>query len=612
MANLVKMNALRIDLESKKFNEQIIEDDLAKNFIGGAGIASLILFREVEASTQPFSSANLLIFSTGPFQSMKMPGSAKFSVCTKSPLTNGFTDSAAGGGFGVALKRTGFDFLVIKGKSESPVYLFIKDKKAFILPADELWGKDTIETYKILSKKHPGASVAAIGPAGEQMVAMACIYVDGYSAVGRGGTGGVMGSKNLKAIVALGSLEPPVFNRANVEFLEKKYRTSIAINAVGLREYGTVGGLVPGEESGNLPLKNWSQVGWKQGAEQIGYPGYSHLNNKLHPCKYCSLACHRSAHVTFPDGYSYDGPSPEYETLAMLGANCLINDLEILVKANDLCNRNGLDTMSVGGCAGFALEALEKGHTNGSIPEYPFSWGNGEGLLAFIEEISNHSGFGGIFSDGIRQAASKFKPEAVAYANHVKGQDIPAHDPRVYYNLALSYATGNRGACHMRAYSQIATMGALLPEAGIDKAPAPDTLEGSAFVVKTYQDFTSFYNACVQCQFMIWGGLSLTDMAECLNAVTGWEMTTKDIMKCGERIFTVQRLLNNKWGISSRDDTLPERFFEPSKSGPRAGKAPKKALFKKELAQLYKLRGWDENGIVTESTIKQLGLDKWI
>ncbi|MEI6875040.1 MAG: aldehyde ferredoxin oxidoreductase C-terminal domain-containing protein, partial [Spirochaetota bacterium] len=341
-------------------------------------------------------------------------------------------------------------------------------------------------------------------------------------------------------------------------------------------------------------------------------PGYAALKNKLHPCKYCTLSCHRRADVSFPSGYSYKGPAPEYETLAMLGASCLIDDMESLVKANDACNRAGIDTMSAGGCAAFAMEALEKGHTKGLVPAYDLSWGNGAGLLEFIAELVARSGFGGLFSDGIVPASAKFQPEAANYAHHVKGQDIPAHDPRAYYNLGLSYATGNRGACHMRTYSQIATMGALLPEVGIDVAPAPDTLEGAALVVKTYQDFSAFYNSCVLCQFMIWGGLSLGDMTDCLDAVTGWQLTPRDAVECGERAFSLQRALNYRWGFSKKDDRLPERFFSASVSGPRAGKAPDRDRFSVELVELYRLRGWDESGMVRKETLVRLGLDAWI
>jgi aldehyde:ferredoxin oxidoreductase len=288
----------------------------------------------------------------------------------------------------------------------------------------------------------------------------------------------------------------------------------------------------------------------------------------------------------------------------------MVDDLEALVKANDYCNRSGIDTMSAGGCAAFAIEALEKGHCGETRPDYDFSWGSADGLLKFLAEMVEGSGYGGLFTGGLRAALVHFAPEAAAYANHVKGMDIPAHDPRAYYNLGLSYATGNRGACHMRAYSQISTMGALIPEAGIDKAPEPDTLDGAAEVVKTYQDFTAFYNSSVLCQFMIWGGFGLGDMVEVLNAVTDWDMSVEEVMKAGDRIFTTQRLLNNSWGVRAGDDRLPERFFQPSEEGPRVGKFPKG--FDDELVRLYSLRGWTAEGIPSDDKIAELEIGRWI
>ncbi|MBI9106683.1 MAG: aldehyde ferredoxin oxidoreductase family protein [Spirochaetales bacterium] len=601
---------LRIDLSSERVYTEELDEVLLKNYIGGAGVAGVYLKREVPAETPPLSPGNLLIFSTGPFQATKISGGAKFSIVTRSPLTGIFVDSAAGAGWGVSFKKTGFDFLMIRGAASTPVYLNITDNKAEILPADELWGLDTLEVTKILMERHKGASVAAIGQAGENLNAMACIYVDGFSAAGRGGTGAVAGSKNLKAVVVNGSMSCPVAHPERLAELEKSYRKSIAQTAAGLREFGTVGGLVPGEEGGNLPVKNWSMVGWKEGAAKIGYPGYSSLNMKPHACSYCSIACHRKAKVEFKSGWKYSGPAPEYESLALLGASCMIDELELLVRANDFCNRSGIDTMSAGSCAAFAMEALEKGHTKGKTPSYQFGWGNGGGLLKFLAELVDGQGFGGIFSRGIREAAAGFDDEAASYASHVKGMDVPAHDPRVYYNLGLSYATGNRGACHMRAYSQISTMGALLPEAGIGAAPSPDTLEGAAEVVKAYQDFTAFYNSCVLCQFMIWGGLGLGGMIELLNVITGWDLDAAEVLKAGDRIFTTQRMLNNDWGVRAIDDRLPERFFQASKEGPRAGKYPEG--LDDELSRLYSLRGWNAEGLPVSSKVEELEILRWI
>jgi aldehyde:ferredoxin oxidoreductase len=601
---------LRINLTTREVTVEEIEENFLRNFIGGAGAAAVYLKREVPPECGALDPDNLLIFSTGPFQASKISGSAKFSVATRSPLTGLFVDSAAGANWGILFKRTGFDFLTITGKGSSPVILNITDNKVNITPADDLWGTDALSVTSRLKTEYPGASVAAIGQAGENKVALSCMIIDGFSAVGRGGTGAVAGSKNLKAIVVKGTQNPPVANPDLLKELEKKYRKSILQNSEGFREWGTIGGLTPGEEAGNLPIKNWKKTEWKEGASKIGYPGYSSLNPKPHACLYCVVACHRSVEKKFESGFYYKGSGPEYESLALLGASCMIDDLEVLVKANLFCNQAGMDTMSAGNCAAFAMEALEKGDTNGHVPEYPFGWGNGNGLLTFLKEMAEKKGFGGIFSSGIREGASVFTSEASEYAHHVKGMDIPAHDPRVYYNLSLSYATGNRGACHMRAYSQISTMGALLPEAGIDKAPPVDTLEGAAHVVKVYQDFTSFYNSCVMCQFMIWGGYGLGDMVKTLNAITGWEMTVDEVMTAGDRIFTTQRILNNSWGAGAADDTLPKRFFVPSKNGGRAGKYPKD--FKQELEKLYKERGWEANGFPEKDKVKLLGIDKWI
>ena len=599
---------LRVNLSTKNITVEELDAEIAKQYIGGAGVAAVYLYKEVPAEVGPLDAENRLIFSTGPFQASKMSGAAKFSVVSRSPLTGIFADSAAGAGWGISFKRTGFDFIIFQGKCSEPVYLYIENGEASLKSALDIWGLDSIETYHKLLKKHPHSSVASIGQAGEHKIAMANIYVDGFSAAGRCGLGAVMGSKNLKAVVVHGTLKPPVYDDEELKRLESKYRKIIYKTSEALREGGTIGGLTPGEESGNLPVKNWSMVGWHEGALKIGLPGYNDvLKPKPHACMYCSIACHRDIDVVFPDGYSYKGPGPEYETLALLGSSCLIDDLEALVKINDFCNRRGIDTMSAGSCAAFAMEALEKGHTKGYKPDYEFSWGNSEGLFHFIEELTENRGFGGLFSRGIKPASELFARESTEYACHVKGLDVPAHDPRVYYNMAINYATGNRGACHMRAYSQISTMGALLPEAGISVAPEPDTLEGAAHVVKVYQDFAAFYNSCVLCQFMIWGGYGLGDMVISLNAITGWEMTVEDVMLAGERIYTLQRMLNNRYGVTSKDDTLPKRFFEPSKSGARAGQVPEP--FKESLKELYEERGWDKDGRPLQEKIEKLGIN---
>lgn len=599
---------LRIDLNKRIIKEESYKENVAKKYIGGAGIAAWYLKREVPPEVNALDPENRLIFTTGPFQATKIPGAAKFSIVSRSPLTGIFADSAAGAKWGFSLKKCGYDMILIQGKSRYPVYLYIQNKQAILYDASDLWGKDSREASSILSDIYPGASIATIGLAGENCISIANIQVDSFSSAGRCGLGAVMGAKKLKAVIVNGSLATHVYDDDYLGELENQFRKRAAETAIGLKKEGTISGIVPGEKNGNLPLKNFSMVGWKKGAEKIGIPGYTKiLKPKPHACMYCPVACHRSLNLTFPDGFIYKGSGPEYETLAMLGADCLIDDLEILVKVNDYCNRTGIDTISAGSCAAFAMEALERGHCGNYKPDYFFGWGNGSGLMRFLEELVHNTGFGGLFSKGIKKASQIFGDQTKDYACHVKGLDVPAQDPRVYYNLALSYATGNRGACHMRAYSQIATMGAILPEVGISVAPKPNTLEGAAHVVKIYQDFTSVYNSCVLCQFMVWGGMGLGDMVRILNVITGWDMSIEEFMKCGDRIFTIQRMLNNSYGIGRKDDVLPKRFFQMSKEGARAKQVPEP--FEKSLRELYKERGWNNDGIPTREKIKSLGVE---
>jgi len=601
---------LRIDLNKGIVREENFNENFAKKYIGGAGMAAWYLKREVPPKVNALDPENRLIFATGPFQATKMPGAAKFSIISRSPLTGIFADSAAGAKWGISFKKCGYDMIIIQGKSRYPVYLYIQNKQAILYDASALWGKDSREVSSILLNIFPKASIATIGPAGENCNFIANIQVDNFSSAGRCGLGAVMGSKKLKAVIVNGSLTTPVYDDNYLTELEDQFRKRAAKTAIGLKNEGTISGIVTGEESGNLPLKNFSMVGWKEGAEKIGIPGYTKiLKPKPHACMYCPIACHRSLDLTFPDGFTYKGPGPEYETLAMLGANCLIDDLEILVKANNYCNNMGIDTISAGSLAAFAMEALERGHCGNYKPDYSFGWGNGSGLMRFLEELVHNTGFGGLFSEGIKKASQIFGNQTMDYACHVKGLDVPAQDPRVYYNLALNYATGNRGACHMRAYSQIATMGALLPEVGISVAPNPNTLEGAPHVVRIYQDFTAVYNSCVLCQFMVWGGISLGDMVKILNAITGWNMSIGEFMECGERIFNSQRLLNISYGISGKDDILPQRILEPSTSaGPRAYQTPREG-FEEALKEYYKERGWDEKGLPYREKLVSLGIE---
>jgi len=357
---------LRVDLTNRQSIEEEIEDEAWKLFLGGAGIGAKILWEEVPPEVSPFDANNKIVFSVGPFQGHPVPGSAKFCITSKSPLTNTYADSAAGASWGPLFKKTGYDALIIQGKSENPVYIYIEDGKVEIREARNIWGLDSYKSVEQIRKeiRNPRASVATIGQAGERLVKIACIAVDKHSFAGRCGLGAVMGSKNLKAVAVNGSKEVPVSNLSQLKDYNRKYSQEIHKASIEseLRTHGTPGLPVTAEGYGDMPIKYWTGDTWPEGAEKIGAPNYTKvLSAKPYPCLYCPIGCHRKIEIKEPTGHKLKGVGPEYETLGMFGTNLLIDDLKAISVANDLCNRLGIDTISAGACVGFAMECYEKG-----------------------------------------------------------------------------------------------------------------------------------------------------------------------------------------------------------------------------------------------------------
>jgi len=603
---------LRIDLSSRKIVEQELDPELLRVVIGGAGLGAKILYDEVSREVGPYDPENKLIFGIGPFQGTKIPGAAKWSVISKSPITRIFADSAGGSSWGYLFKRCGYDSLVIEGKAENPVYILITSEKVKIEDASEIWGKDAIETINILRSriKSRNVSIACIGKAGENLVGIANIVIDEHSFAGRCGLGAVMGSKNLKAVIVTGDKEIPFYDKDRLEDISKNLRKKVAREAKFLNTDGTIGGVIPAEEKGYLPIKYWRGDTWKEGVKNISAPVYNKiLKAKPKSCIYCPIGCHRLINVEISPGEFLKGSGPEYETLGMLGSNCLIDDLIAITKANDLCTRYGIDTISAGAFLGFAIECYERGLlSTEDCAGLNLKWGDGELLQDFIKQLGEKKGMGELFADGIIEAAKKIGKEAEEIAVHVKGLDLPAIDGRAFYSLSLNYATGTRGACHMRGYPHISSLGALYPEAGITEVQNRFSIEKIEYLTAKYQDLCALYNSLVLCQFMIWGKMTLTDIVECLNAITGWSLTVKDAMGVGEAIFNLQRLVDVKFGAKRSDDKLPKRMFEPARRGGRAGKYI--PFFDKILDKYYNFRGWDRNGKPTLEKIKELNLDK--
>ena len=614
MGNGYWQKALRVNLTTGDVGIESIDEKDLKAFIGGAGLAAEILRREIPEKIDPLSPENLVIFGTGPFQGPSVPGGAKFSIMGISPLTGTYADTAAGANWGPSIKDAGYDLLILEGRSEKPVYLHIVDDDVQIRDASSLWGKDTVDTIDTIRADNGDdkLSVAAIGPAGERMVAIACIAVDKHSFGGRCGLGAVMGSKNIKAVAVRGTKTVAVADPEKAAELIKKYQKMIHKNTVEneFREHGTPGLCETAEGLGDMPIRYWEQDTWPEGAKKLGAPNYTEqLNAKPLPCKYCPIGCHRKVSITSPEEYKYEGIGPEYETLGLMGTNLLIDDPKVVTIGNDVANRMGLDTISAGAMIGFAVECFEKGWlTTEQTGGLELKWGDPDTLIKGTEMIGRREGLGELFAGGTLAAAEKIHPDAVQQVVHCKGLDFPSHDPRSCISLAPTYATGTRGACHFRGPSEDVEMGGFfMPEVGINEGDVKFfEKENQSLVAVKCQDLGVLCNSLVLCLFMVDGGdWSLTDVTELFNAITGWDYSVEELMLTGERGFTVQRMNNLRDGYNADNDVLPKKMQKVAKDGVRAGK---QIPFAEMMKEYYQLRGWNDNGAPSQQTLSRLGL----
>lgn len=614
MGNGYWQKCLRVDLSSGRIYTENIEEADLKNFIGGAALGAEYLRREVGGKIDPLSAENRLIVATGPFQSTSFPGGAKFSMVSISPLTGTFADSAAGAGFGLGVKCAGYDVIIIQGRAKKPVYLHIVDDDVEIRDASEFWGLESFETIDNVRKQcdDPALSVASIGPAGENLIAIACIVVDKHSFVGRCGLGCIMGSKNLKAIAVRGTKTVPLHNPQQVDALTRKHLKEIAttVKENGFRDHGTPSICESVEALGDMPIKYWEGDTWPEGAKKLGAPNSTEeLQAKPYPCKHCPVGCHRKIEVTEPAEYAVKGVGPEYETLGMMGTNLLIDDPKIVAKGNDLANRMGVDTISMGAMVGFCMECWEKGWITAKDTDgVAYTWGNPDALFSLIEQVSQKRDFGARFAKGTLAAAQAMGPEVADIVVHAKGLDFPAHDARACNSLAPTYATSPRGACHFRGGCEDIEMGGFfIPELGINEGYTRFfERENQGLLASTSMDFFGLLNSLVLCDFMVDGGdMSFSNVRDVFNAITGWNYDITDLMLAAERGTTVMRMINIRDGYDGSTDKLPKKMFSSAKEGFRAGKV---IPFKELLRDFYEARGWGTDGIPSQETLKRLGL----
>ena len=606
---------LRIDLSNYTSSVEEPDEIFYRTYLGGEGLVAYYLLKELNKGIDALSPKNKLIFATGPATGIPLSGTGRNAVGAKSPLTNGIGESEVGGYWGPELKKAGYDAVIIEGKSKDPVYLWIHDLQVEFKDASSLWGEITGNVQETIKKQlnDNHVHIAQIGPAGERLVKYACIINDLRNAAGRTGLGAVMGSKNLKAIVAKGKNSVNVANKAKIKELREFFNQNYLAPYKKAFAHGTGGGIIEYfAKIGNLPTNNFKDGG-DIAAKNID-PALvkDSVNLKMESCYACPIMCKKVVSSSNPWNIDEKYGGPEYETIAAFGSNCGIYDFKVVSKANELCNKFGLDTISTGMSISFAMECFEnKIITTKETDGLSLNFGNVESMLRMIENIAKRQGFGNILADGVKRASLSIGKESEKFALNVKGQEIPMHEPRLKQGLGLGYTISPTGAEHMHNLHDTALDNeqnvVQFNKFGIFNPLALDDLSPAKVRALIYQmNWRATGNALLICYFTPW---NLSEYKEIVNASTGWGITTWELMKAGERIMNLARVFNIREGFTMQDDWLPDRFFEPHTSGNLSDIMIKKNKLIQARSVYYDMMGWSSEGIPTKSKLEELGID---
>jgi len=478
-----------------------------------------------------------------------------------------------------------------------------------------MWGLDTFDTQlKLKDLTNPTAEIACIGPAGEKLVKYSAIITGGVHAraAARAGCGTVMGSKNLKAIAVSGNKSFEIYDPKGFEKFYKDHSKAMVSETKAVGEYGTTVGVEFFETIGELPIKNWSERRFKDAAKISGQQMAKEILKKRYFCGKCLIGCGRAIEVE-KGKYKTNGiiGGPEYETMAMLGSNLLVNDVKVVAKCNELCNRYGIDTITTGSVIAMTMECYEhKLIDKNWLDGIDLKWGNADAIIAIIHKIGKREGIGKLLGEGTVRIAKEIGSYAIEFAIHVKGLEAPAHEPRARNGVGLGYATSNRGACHLQAFTHDFEDGSSMPDFGYPETMGRFQTEGKAEFVMKFQNLMSMFDSLHVCKFILFGGMTFKPLVEILELVTGFGIDDKEFLKTGERIFNLKRLYNAKCGITRKDDTLPPRFLTQKRgSGEYEDQLPPLGMM---LDEYYKLRGWSEIGIPMAEKVKELELSDYI
>lgn len=606
---------LRVDLSTGQISVEEPPDSFYRRYLGGSGFIGYYLLKEVPQGIDAFSPQNRLIMAGGTVTGVPIAGAGRSAVGCKSPLNNGYGEADVGGFFGAELRRAGFDALVVQGRAERPVYLWIKDGKAEIRPADHLWGMTTLECQEAVRAElnEPRARLAMIGPGGEKLVRYACVINDLKHAAGRTGVGAVMGSKNLKCVAARGNMAVPVADPDGVKKLARWMGQNWKDRALGMHELGTDGGLLGLSVEGRLPTRNF-QDGQFEGANKIsGEAMRDTILIDRGGCYACPIDCKRVVKVD-DDEYKvtpeYGGP--EYETVGAFGSNCGVDDLRAIAKANELCNAYSVDTISAGMSVSFAMECFENGLlTTEDTGGLDLRFGNAAAMVAMTEMICKRQGLGDLLAEGPTRAAQEIGKGAEAYVLDVKMQPYPMHECRTRHGQALGYAVSPTGADHMHNFwdGGLANdpVGEGMQSMGIYESVPETVLNGAKVRAYTFNATRTWIrNMIGMCAFIPW---SNDQVLEIMRGLTGWQTNEWELMKAGERCVTMARLFNLREGLTRADDVLPPRMKHPHVTQTINEKPVDPQVLQEAVSLFYGMMGWDtETGVPTRAKLEELDI----
>lgn len=616
MANGYNGKILRVDLTSGAINVETPDENFYRAHLGGRGLIAHHLLKEVKPGTDPLGPGNKVIFATGVLTGAPVAGSGRNSVGAKSPLSGGYGDAEAGGFFGPELKRAGFDAVIVEGRAKGPVYLWVHEGQAEIKDASKLWGLKSYDVQEAIRAEldDNGIRVAQCGVGGENKVRFACVSNDVTHFYGRGGIGAVMGSKNLRAVAARGHAAYAAADAEKVKEMGRAMSQQIAEHDKGFTELGTPGIVASLNAAGGLPTRNFRD-GFFEGAAKIdGTVLRDTLLVGRETCYACAVHCKRVVERKEGEGRyvidrNYGGP--EYETLGALGSLCGVDDLEAVCKAGELCNAYVLDTISTGVAIAFAMECYENGIlTKKDTGGLDLRFGNGRAMVEMVENIAHRRGLGDLLAEGVARAAEKLGPKARALAMHVRGQELPMHEPRLKMGLGVGYTISPTGADHCHNIHDtmfVKRVDSVKPLGILETMPADDLSPRKMKTLKRFTDLRHTINSLGLCQFVSWNYNQQVDLVQ---AATGWNTSLLELSLVGERAANLARVFNIREGLAASGDRLPDRFFQGIENGAIAGTKIDPKLAEDGKRQYYAMMGWDRTtGRPSEAKLAELGID---